>query len=460
MLVAIIAAVIAAVIAIVVIAAALAVRSRNTTTSVGAKKGVSELSTVGVGSSPFERRTAAKAAREGEVTVASSESGSTSAKPSDDLTRRFAVLGTTAVAIFGVLSAKLWTMQILGNSAYADAAEQNLYTTVKTPAPRGAIYDTNGVALVANRPSQTVVADPEVADNRDVIRRLSAVLGVPANVVSSRIKDSSAGAQSLRVVADDVRLRDVAFIAEHADAFPGISVEERSTREYPYGALAAHVLGYTASPDPEKLENQPDGREILATDVIGSAGVEAYYDSYLSGEHGESKVMVDANGRRISVMSDIKDAKGSDIFLTIDAKAQYVADKALADLIAPRGGVIGTGTGSKGAVVALDVTDGSVLVMASYPTFDPSDFTGGVSDELFNKYMEPEAYAPLNNNVVSGQFMAASTFKAFTSLAGLEYGFATEGSSWNCTGEWDGFGTGDVQKCWKHEGHGTLDLHG
>ena len=184
MLVAIIAAVIAAVIAIVVIAAALAVRSRNTTTSVGAKKGVSELSTVGVGSSPFERRTAAKAAREGEVTVASSESGSTSAKPSDDLTRRFAVLGTTAVAIFGVLSAKLWTMQILGNSAYADAAEQNLYTTVKTPAPRGAIYDTNGVALVANRPSQTVVADPEVADNRDVIRRLSAVLGVPANVVS------------------------------------------------------------------------------------------------------------------------------------------------------------------------------------------------------------------------------------------------------------------------------------
>ncbi|WP_296010365.1 penicillin-binding protein 2 [uncultured Adlercreutzia sp.] len=461
MLVAIIAAVIAAVIAIVVIAAALAVRSRNTTTSVGAKKGVSELSTVGVGSSPFERRTAAKAAREGEVTVASSESGSTSAKPSDDLTRRFAVLGTTAVAIFGVLSAKLWTMQILGNSAYADAAEQNLYTTVKTPAPRGAIYDTNGVALVANRPSQTVVADPEVADNRDVIRRLSAVLGVPANVVSSRIKDSSAGAQSLRVVADDVRLRDVAFIAEHADAFPGISVEERSTREYPYGALAAHVLGYTASPSEDELKQQAEGREILATDVIGKAGVEATYDSYLSGEHGESKVMVDANGRRISVMSDIKDAKGSDIYLTIDAKAQYVADKALADLIAPRGGVIGTGTGSKGAVVALDVTDGSVLVMASFPTFDPTDFTGGVSTELYDKYRDEKvSYAPLNNNVVSGQFMAASTFKAFTSLAGLEYGFATEGSSWNCTGEWDGFGTGDVQKCWKHEGHGTLDLHG
>ena len=139
-----------------------------------------------------------------------------------------------------------------------------------------------------------------------------------------------------------------------------------------------------------------------------------------------------------------------------------MADAALAKLIAPSGGVIGTGKGSKGAVVALDVTDGSVLVMASFPTFDPTNFTGcHLPRSSWDKYhAEKGAYAPLNNNVVSGQFMAASTFKAFTSLAGLEYGFATEGSSWNCTGKWDGFGTGDVQRCWKHDGHGTLDLHG
>lgn len=101
---------------------------------------------------------------------------------------------------------------------------------------------------MVNRPSQTVVADPEVADNRDVVRRLSTVLGLPANVVLQRINDAAAGAQSLRVVGEDVRLRDVAFIAEHADAFPGITVEERSQREYPYGALAGpcarlHVHG-------------------------------------------------------------------------------------------------------------------------------------------------------------------------------------------------------------------------
>lgn len=460
MLVAVIVAVLAAVVVIVAVAAALAVRAQKSSPSVGKAKGVSELSTVGVGTSPFERRSRAKSAREGEVTVSSSESGAASKKPSDELGVRFAALGAAAVAIFGALSAKLWSMQIMGSAEYAAAAEKNLYTTVKTPAPRGCIYDTNGEALVVNRPSQTVVADAEVADNRDVVRRLSTVLGLPVNVVLQRIKDSSAGAQSLRVVGEDVRLRDVAFIAEHADAFPGVTVEERSQREYPYGALAAHVLGYTSAATQEALENQPKGREVLGIDMIGSAGVEATYDAYLSGEHGESQVMVDASGRRISVMSDIKDSKGNDLYLTIDAKAQYVADKALAKLIAPSGGIIGTGKGSKGAVVALDVTDGAVLVMASFPTFDPTNFTGAIPDELWNKYREKEAYAPLNNNVVSGQFMAASTFKAFTSLAGLEYGFATEGSKWDCTGKWDGFGTGDVQRCWKRDGHGTLDLHG
>ena len=171
MLVAIIVAVLAAVVVIVAVAAALALRARKETPSVGRAKGVSELSTVGVGSSPFERRSKAQAAREGDVTVSSSEPGAASKKPSDELGRRFAGLAAAAVAIFGALSAKLWSMQIAGSEAYAQAAEENLYTTVKTPAPRGCIYDTNGEALVVNRPSQTVVADPEVADNRDVVRQ-------------------------------------------------------------------------------------------------------------------------------------------------------------------------------------------------------------------------------------------------------------------------------------------------
>lgn len=459
MLVAIVTAIIAALVAVVVIAVIFVVRAQRQTPQVGAKKGVSQVDTVGVGSSSLAPRSAAKAARDGDVTVSSSET-SVNAKPSDGMTRRFFGLGALGAGILGVLTAKLWTMQILGSSEYADAAEQNLYTTVNTPAPRGGIFDCHGDPLVVNRSTQAVLADPEVADNRDVVRRLSTVLGLPVNIIIQRIADTKAGAQSLRVISDDASLRDVAFIAEHADAFPGITVEERSEREYPYGALAAHVLGYTGSPSESQLEQKAEGRELLAIDTVGNAGIERTYDDLLAGDHGERRVMVDAGGRVVSVMSETQPAKGSDLYLTIDGKAQYVADKALADLIAPRGGVIGTGKGTKGAVVALDVRDGSVLVMASYPTFDPNDFTGGFSQELQDLYNDPKAYAPLNNNVISGQFMAASTFKAFTSLAGLEYGYASETSKWRCTGKWDGFGSGDVQRCWNHAGHGTLDLHG
>ncbi|MFR5091542.1 MAG: penicillin-binding transpeptidase domain-containing protein [Adlercreutzia equolifaciens] len=170
--------------------------------------------------------------------------------------------------------------------------------------------------------------------------------------------------------------------------------------------------------------------------------------------------MVDANGRRISVMSDIKDTKGNDLYLTIDARAQYVADAALAKPHRAIGRRHRHGQGIQGRRRGTRRDRRVGARHGELPTFDPTNFTGSIPTELWDKYQEKGAYAPLNNNVVSGQFMAASTFKAFTSLAGLEYGFATEGSSWNCTGKWDGFGTGDVQRCWKHDGHGTLDLHG
>ena len=109
------------------------------------------------------------------------------------------------------------------------------------------IYDRDGVPLVTNRQVQTVLADADVANNTNVILRLSALLGIPYDVVRARILDASTGAQSQRVVAKDVRLRDVAYINEHRDAFPGISTQIRSDRIYPYGALAAHVLGYTGA---------------------------------------------------------------------------------------------------------------------------------------------------------------------------------------------------------------------
>ncbi len=377
---------------------------------------------------------------------------------SKGISRRFLGLGVLVGGVFAVLAAKLFSMQVVSGEEYANDAEENLYTTVSTPAARGNIYDVKGRALVTNRTSQTVLADAEVASDNDVMRRLSALLGVPRNIVRQRINDAASGAQNQRVVASDVTLRDVAFISEHVDAFPGVSVDTRTVREYPYGALGAHVLGYTGTPSEEQLKTNADGRDIQATDTVGLSGIEAYYDGLLAGDHGTRRVMIDAAGNVIDVDSETQAQKGSDIFLNIDAVVQYVADKALASTIAPRGD-IGTGRGVAGAVVALDVRDGSVVAMASFPTFDPSNFTGGIPQQIWDLYTTEQSHAPLNNRAVNGQYAAASTFKAFTSMAGLHYGFADSSSIWNCQGSWDGFDTGAPQNCWDKNGHGWINLH-
>ncbi len=453
---AVLAAIIAAIAVVGVIAAILLYRQRHSKKHVHINHEVKQFTTV-VGTTPFDNPTVAAGKLNGEVIVESDSAAKM--KPSDGLRGRIALLGGFAAVIFSALAAKLWNMQIMSNEAYASQAEQNLYTTVTTPAARGVISDTNGLPLVKNKVCQTVLAENDVADDADVTRRLSAVLGLPVNVIRKRIKDASEGAQSLRVVSSEARMRDVAYIAEHSEAFPGVSIESRTMREYPYGALAAHVLGYTAQPTEEQLAQQKEGRTIESNDVIGQAGIEVYYDSVLAGDRGQRRVMVDASGNVLDVMGDIKATQGSDITLTIDARVQYLADSLLAQTIAPNG-TIGEGRGVAGSIVVLDVRDGSLIAMSSYPTFDPSYFTGSIPTDIWELYQTDEAFAPLNNRAINGQYAAASTFKAFTALAGLEEGFATFDSTWVCGGSWDGFGTGDVQRCHLHTGHGTLDLHG
>lgn len=410
----------------------------------------SELTNIKVG---FDE--AAEGGKGSDVKVSSADDAS---KAPDSFTKRFIALGALAVGIFGALAARIWTLQVKSSQSYQKEAEDNLLTSVSTPAPRGCIYDVRGRELVANRSNQVILADPSVANDPDTVLRLSAVLGLPAPIVRQRIQDASTGAQSQRVVADDARLRDVAFISEHADAYPGITAETRTVREYPYGALASHVLGYTGTPTDDELTQADYGRKVESTDTVGKSGIERFYDNILSGDQGERRMMVDAKGNVVAVVAETMPKKGSDITLTIDAYAQGVADEVLAAQIAPLGD-IGTGKGVAGAIVAMNVKDGSIPVMASYPTFDPSYFTNGIPQDIWDLYNTDESNAPMVNRVVNGQYAPASTLKAFTSLAGLLHGFADYESEWECGGKWDGFGSGDVQKCWLHSGHGVMDLH-
>ena len=372
---------------------------------------------------------------------------------------RFALVGGATGVIFGALAVKLWWMQIINRAKYEEASSSNTYTSVYSAAPRGIIYDRNGVELVRNRSSLTIVAQADVANDADIVARLSTLLGIPRNVVRFRIQDSTLGAQVAHVVASDVRLRDLAFIAEHPDAFKGVAVETRVVRDYPYGALAAHVLGYTSSASSSDILQKSEGRDLRMGDDVGKYGVEAYYDDLLAGQHGLQKLITDANGETVQLVSETQPTKGSDVYLTIDAHLQYFVDTAIAKVIAPRDNAIGSGTGTTGAVVVLDALDGSVLAMSSFPTFSPGAFVGGISNDTWDIYNSDAAYAPLMNRAVAGLFPAASTFKAFTGLAGLRYGYATDDSRWTCTGSWDGWESGVPQHCWKITGHGEEDFY-
>lgn len=456
MIAAIIAAVATLVVAVIVVSVVFVVRNNAKSSNVSVKKDVRSISSVGVKSSLGN----AGGRVNGSMQAHPGSAQRPASNPADNLKSRFVAMGVLAAGIFGTLTAKLWTMQVLSSEAYRSKADDNQYATVSTPAPRGYICDVNGVPLVKNRVSLTVVADAEVANDRDVVQRLSAVLGVPYNVVRLRIQDATAGAQSQRVVASDVRLRDVAFITEHSDAFPKVKIEERYVRDYPYGALAAHVVGYTGPVTEEGLKTVGEGREVELGDDMGASGIELQYDHLLAGEHGKRKVVANADGNVVRVVSETQPTKGSDVHLAIKGPVQYVADRELAALIAPENGTIGTGSGVAGSVVVMDLRDGGIVAMANYPLFDPVEFIGAVSSDVYDVYNSKEAQKPLLNRAISGTYPAASTYKTFTGLAALANGFADMKRTWTCNGSWNGWGTGQEQMCWKHSGHGTLDLRG
>lgn len=300
--------------------------------------------------------------------------------PYGHLSKRFRAVGLFIAATFGVLAVKLFSMQIVHSDKYIKLSSANATTSVKTPAPRGCIFDCKGKALVKNRSSLAVVAEGDVANSRDILSRLSVVLGLPYNIVKSRIQDQSSGAQSQRVVASDVTQKQAAYISEHSSAFDGVSVQNRTVRDYPYGALAAHALGYTGVVSDQELADIPEGRTLEQGDIVGKQGVESFYDNVLAGDHGERVVVSDADGNIVQIKSEIQPVKGSDVYLTIDANVQSIADTLLMQRIAPKGD-IGTGLGTAGSIIVMDVEDGSIKCLANYPTFKPAIFSNGISQD-------------------------------------------------------------------------------
>jgi len=339
---------------------------------------------------------------------------------------RLAVLGVVVTSLFAALTARLWYLQVLDTAEFRVAAEANQVRLVYEPAPRGRILDREGRVLVDNRVVDVLtLSRVEAQDHPDVLPRLAALLGVSKDQIIDRIVDPKFSPYRPVPLALDVPEDKIVYIREHQEDFPGVDNSQVTSRIYPQGSLGAHVLGYVGEITAELEDRRDEGYRL--GDDIGKTGVERSLEQYLRGEAGVTKLEVDSKGRRLRTLGQVAPIQGDDVQLTIDLDMQRLAEESLAQgltaaqqhwdrdqkkyFIAPAG-----------AVVVLDPNDGSVLAMASHPTYDPSLFIDGISTPAFAALNDPANHLPLNNRAIQGQYAPGSTFKLVTAIAALRDG--------------------------------------
>jgi penicillin-binding protein 2 len=371
------------------------------------------------------------------------------------------VLSVIVAVLFLALGSRLWYLQVLAGDRYGDLAEGNRVRQVVIEAPRGQILDRHGKLMVRNRAAWAVTVKPsQLGDRRrEVLTRLGRLLGTTRAKLEARLADYTGSPLRGVPVAEDVPMRQLFYLTEHADRFPGVAPEVLALREYPFGTAAAHVLGYVGEISPEELKEKRF-RGYRAGDIVGKAGVELTYDKSLRGRDGVQDLEVNAAGEVVRALGGRPPVAGRDLRLAVDLDLQQTTERALADGMraartlpdSQRGG---TYPAPAGAAVVLDPDDGSVLALASLPQYDPRRFVGGISRRDFARYADDPG-KPLLHRAVQSAYPPGSTWKPFTALAGLKYGTITPSTTYTCPGS---FTIGNYTKRdWTPRGHGAVAL--
>jgi penicillin-binding protein 2 len=354
---------------------------------------------------------------------------------------RVAVLAFLALGIFAVLFLRLWALEVLSGSHYLAQANDNRVRTLSIDAPRGAVLDRNGRVLVSNVAGTRVEIWPAdlpktwTAELTE-LRALQTVTGVSVHDVVQRLKQHGSDPLTPVIVQSALHRDQIFYLAEHRAQFPGVELAESWLRSYPNGSLGAQVLGYVGQISPseyKKLKKQG----YQPTDAVGQSGVELSYDNYLRGHDGTAELTVDSLGRpKSAVKPEVLPRPGDALRLTIDVKLQHAAEKALRygiQLARTNGQVQADG----GAIVAMDPRDGSILAMASNPTYEPSAFVGRKSATKLAPLLDPtqaaKANTPLLNRAIDAAYPPGSTFKPVTALAAMQEHILTPYQQISCT---------------------------
>jgi penicillin-binding protein 2 len=364
---------------------------------------------------------------------------------------RMRIFAFLALSLLSALGARLWFLQSVEHDRFEFQAQTNVLEPVYEEAPRGRILDRKGMVLVDNKVVQVVTIDRaelaglDAVTKEELFVRLAIAVSrsgrlTKAGAIASEIADRSYGPFERIPVAIDVDPDLLVFIGEREDEFPGVEVVQRTVRSYPYGSLAAHILGYVGPitraewesvTDPDEESDKP----YQLNDEIGKTGVERVFERELRGVPGIRYLRVDRSSNVIGEDDDRRrePISGNDVWLTIDIDLQALAEQELSDGLASarlqetRDPADPPFVASAGSVVVTDPQNGDVLAMASYPTYEPADFVNGISFTQFNELTSEDNFSPILNRAIQGQYAPGSTFKLVTAYAALEEGVLGDG---------------------------------
>ncbi len=365
--------------------------------------------------------------------------------------QRAVIAAGIVIALVLLLSGRAFWLQIVQHAHYLELSLGNRARIEPLPASRGVIYDRAGRVIAENTPAYQLELVREQAGDLEVtLARLTQFGLLEADDVG-RVRQLVLSRRSFEAVPILLQLDDeeVARYAVHRHELPGVMLETRMARHYPYGPVGAHALGYVGTISEEDLA-RVDRERYFGTGVIGKTGVERSYEDELLGVGGYREVLVNADGRPVTELGGVElqlqsrePQPGRELRLTIDIELQRVAEEAMA--------------GRRGAVVALDPTTGDVLVFASLPSFDPNGFARGISRSDYQALTEnPDQ--PLFNRVLRGTYPPGSTIKPVMALAGLEYDVIRPEDRVYCPGHFSLPNSRHRFRDFKREGHGSMDM--
>lgn len=350
--------------------------------------------------------------------------------------------------LMAVLLATFFRIQVLGSSAWTLRAESNRLRQLPVPAPRGTIYDRNGVIVADNVPGYAVTLLPAPPDTiLATMERMRRYMPLSEERIERVMAELRRYGREVVVVAD-APFEVVSALEERRSEFPGVYIEMRPRRRYIAGAATAHVLGYVGEITAEELASEAyAGGRYEQRMVVGKSGIERKYEETLQGDRGLRYVEVDARGRIVGDFAGVTSEPampGQDLRLNLDLELQEYIHR-----IFP--------AGMAGAVVALDPADGGVLALYSAPTYDANAFVGGIDAELWRQ-LNTDPRKPLYDRAVLGLYSPASTFKLATAAIGLDLGVVgpEDHMPSPCTGGW--FYGNRFWRCHKPEGHGYNNL--